>query len=122
MRFTNAVQELREGTRLGIPALFKDNSRNPVEVSPTCGIGQDAGAFIEFPKEAGLAAAALGAAAPPRGDDGTPLAGLRGDMRVIRDCTRGTGQLPASRAAVGRQHPVGGRMGSGPVPQLLQLC
>ncbi len=91
-RFTNAVQELREGTRLGIPALFKDNARNHVEVSPTFGIGQGAGAFTEFPKEAGLAAAALGAAAPPRADAGAPPAGLRGDMRVIRDFTRVMGQ------------------------------
>ncbi|RYD67592.1 MAG: glycoside hydrolase family 3 protein [Sphingomonadales bacterium] len=91
-RFTNAVQELREGTRLGIPALFKDNARNHVEVSPTFGIGQGAGAFTEFPKEAGLAAAALGAAAPPRADVGAPPAGLRGDMGVIRDFTRVMGQ------------------------------
>jgi beta-glucosidase len=62
--FTNAVQEAREATRLGIPALFKDNARNHVETNPLFGISQGAGAFTEFPKEAGLAAAALGQVAP----------------------------------------------------------
>ena len=62
--FTNAVQERLEAGRLGIPALFKDNARNHVEVNPMFGIAAGAGAFTEFPKEAGLAAAALGAGAP----------------------------------------------------------
>ena len=61
--FTNAVQQMREASRLGIPALFKDNARNHLEVNPTFGITQGAGSFTEFPKEAGLAAAALGAGA-----------------------------------------------------------
>ncbi|MCW2365158.1 beta-glucosidase [Sphingobium sp. B7D2B] len=91
-RFTNAVQEMREASRLGIPALFKDNARNHVEVSPTFGIGQGAGAFTEFPKEAGLAAAALGAAAPLSAADGAPPANLRGDMSVIAGFTRFMGQ------------------------------
>lgn len=90
-RYTNAMQELREGTRLGIPALFKDNARNHVETNPLFGISQGAGAFTEFPKEAGLAAAALGVAAPPDRRGTTPTA-LRGDMSVIRDFARVMGQ------------------------------
>ncbi|RIV84122.1 glycoside hydrolase family 3 protein [Aurantiacibacter xanthus] len=90
--FTNAVQELREGTRLGIPALFKDNARNHVEVSPTFGIGQGAGSFTEFPKEAGLAAAMLGAGAPLSASDGMPPANLRPDPEVLRQFTRVMGQ------------------------------
>lgn len=62
--FTNAVQERLEGGLLGIPAIFKDNARNHVEMNPMFGIAVGAGAFIEFPKKAGLAAAALGAGAP----------------------------------------------------------
>jgi beta-glucosidase len=85
--FTNAVQQLREATRLGIPALFKDNARNHVETNPLFGISQGAGLFSEFPKEAGLAAAALGAGAPPTAD-GTVPANLRADTRVIADFAR----------------------------------
>lgn len=58
--FTNAVQELAESQRLGIPVLFKDNARNHYETDPRFGISAGAGAFTEFPKEAGIAAAALG--------------------------------------------------------------
>ncbi len=90
-RYTNAVQQLREASRLGIPALFKDNARNHVETNPLFGISQGAGSFSEFPKEAGLAAAALGAAAPPDAR-GTVPARLRGDMRVIREFARVMGQ------------------------------
>ncbi len=57
----NAVQEMSEATRLGIPALFKSNARNHYEKDPRVGINEAAGAFTEFPKEAGLAAASLGA-------------------------------------------------------------
>ena len=67
--FTNAVQEMSEATRLGIPTIFKSNARNHYEKDPRVGINEAAGAFTEFPKEAGLAAAALGA----------------GDMAPIRD-------------------------------------
>jgi beta-glucosidase len=84
--FTNAVQEKLEGSRLGIPALFKDNARNHVEVNPMFGIAAGAGAFTEFPKEAGLAAAALGAGAPVTADGNIP-ATLKGDMRIIRAFT-----------------------------------
>ena len=58
--FANAVQEKLEGSRLGIPGLFKDNARNHYETDPRFGIGAGSGSFTEFPKEAGLAAAALG--------------------------------------------------------------
>ncbi|MEO5818888.1 MAG: glycoside hydrolase family 3 N-terminal domain-containing protein [Vicinamibacteraceae bacterium] len=58
--FTNAVQALAEGQRLGIPVVFKDNARNHYETDPRFGISAGAGAFTEFPKEAGIAAAVLG--------------------------------------------------------------
>ena len=58
--FTNAVQALAESQRLGIPVLFKDNARNHYETDPRFGISAGAGVFTEFPKEAGIAAAALG--------------------------------------------------------------
>ena len=59
--FTNAVQQLREQTRLGIPALFKSNARNHLDPDPRTGINEASGAFSAFPKEPGIAAAALGA-------------------------------------------------------------
>jgi beta-glucosidase len=58
--FTNAVQALAEQQRFGIPVLFKDNARNHYETDPRFGISAGAGAFTEFPKEAGVAAAVLG--------------------------------------------------------------
>ena len=58
--FTNAVQALAERQRLGIPVVFKDNARNHYETDPRFGISAGAGAFTEFPKEAGIAAAVLG--------------------------------------------------------------
>ncbi|MFD1504175.1 glycoside hydrolase family 3 N-terminal domain-containing protein [Georgenia yuyongxinii] len=58
--FTNAVQEKTEATRLGIPALFKSNARNHIEHDARVGISEAAGAFSAFPKEAGIASAALG--------------------------------------------------------------
>lgn len=54
--FTNAVQELAEATRLGIPVVFKSNARNHYERQARQGINEAAGAFSEWPKEAGLAA------------------------------------------------------------------
>ncbi|KQP47773.1 xylan 1,4-beta-xylosidase [Pseudorhodoferax sp. Leaf274] len=65
----NAVQEMSEATRLGIPAVFKSNARNHYEKDPRVGINEASGAFTEFPKEAGIAAASLGA----------------GDMSIVRD-------------------------------------
>lgn len=58
--FTNAVQALAEAEPLGIPVLFKDNARNHYNNDPRFGISGSAGAFTEFPREAGIAAAALG--------------------------------------------------------------
>lgn len=58
--FHNAVQALAEAEPLGIPVLFKDNQRNHYNNDPRFGISGGAGAFTEFPREAGLAAAALG--------------------------------------------------------------
>jgi beta-glucosidase len=55
-QFTNLVQEIAEGTRLGIPALFKSNARNHYERDARAGINVGAGAFSEWPKEPGLAA------------------------------------------------------------------
>ena len=59
-QFTNAVQQLREATRLGIPAVFKSNARNHIDPDARAGINESAGAFSAFPKEPGIAAAALG--------------------------------------------------------------
>lgn len=55
-QFMNLVQELAEGTRLGIPALFKSNARNHFERDARPGISVAAGSFSEWPKEPGLAA------------------------------------------------------------------
>ena len=55
-QFMNAVQELCESTRLGIPALFKSNPRNHFEENWMGGLDASAGAFSAWPKEAGLAA------------------------------------------------------------------
>ena len=55
-RYTNSIQELGETTRLGIPIVFKSNARNHYERSARAGINSAAGAFSEWPKEAGLAA------------------------------------------------------------------
>src|SRR4030095_4831448 len=58
--FTNAVQELRERTRLGGPGLFQSNWRKYIHPDPRTGINESSGAFSAFPKEPGIAAAALG--------------------------------------------------------------
>ena len=79
--YTNALQELAEKTRLGIPLVFKDNARNHVETDPRQGIGAGSGAFTQFPKEAGLAAAALGEQFLKEGKATT------GDMAVIKTFT-----------------------------------
>ncbi len=81
-RYTNAVQQRLESGRLGIPGLFKDNARNHVETNPMFGIAAGAGSFSEFPKEAGLAAAALGAGAPVSRDGAVPR-NIRGNMSAI---------------------------------------
>lgn len=74
--FTNAIQEMREGTRLGIPALFKSNARNHIDPDARAGINEASGAFSAFPKEAGIAAAALG----------------DGDMSLVRSFARVMGE------------------------------
>ena len=63
-----------EATRLGIPVVFKYNARNHYRNRPALRHHDGAGAFTEFPKEAGLAAAALGGIRKAR----------TGDMSVIR--------------------------------------
>ena len=55
-QFMNAIQELAESTRLGIPPMFKSNSRNHVEFDARAGINEESGAFSSWPKESGLAA------------------------------------------------------------------
>jgi len=84
--YTNALQEMAEKTRLGIPLVFKDNARNHVETDPRQGIGAGSGAFSQFPKEAGLAAAALGEQFLKEGKATT------GDMTVIKSFTEVMGQ------------------------------
>lgn len=77
--FTNSIQELSEATRLGIPALFKSNARNHIDPDARFGINESAGQMSAFPKEAGIAAAALGAQASA-GQQPTD-----GDMSVVED-------------------------------------
>lgn len=54
--YTNNIQALAESTRLGIPVVFKSNARNHYATDALAGINTKAGAFSEWPKEAGLAA------------------------------------------------------------------
>lgn len=81
--WTNTIQEMREATRLGIPAVFKSNARNHIDPDARAGINEAAGAFTTFPKEAGIAAAALGAQSIKTGKPPT-----NGDMSVIRQFAR----------------------------------
>ncbi|MDQ7990988.1 MAG: glycoside hydrolase family 3 N-terminal domain-containing protein [Candidatus Dactylopiibacterium sp.] len=85
-QFANGIQELAEARPLGIPVVFKDNARNHFETDPRFGISAGAGAFTEFPKEAGLAAAALGDEYLKTGKTTT------GDMSVIASFTEVMGQ------------------------------
>lgn len=56
-QWTNALQEVAESSRLGIPVVLASNPRNHVSVNPpTFGITEAAGAFADFPGELGLAA------------------------------------------------------------------
>ena len=77
--FTNSMQELSEATRLGIPVLYKSNARNHIDAQVRVGINEAAGAFSAFPKEAGIAAAALGEQANATGET------TDGDMSVVED-------------------------------------
>ncbi len=84
--FTNGVQALAEGTRLGIPALFKSNARNHFERDARTGINNSSGVMTEFPKEAGIAAAALGEEFRKTGKASV------GDMEVVKQFSRVMGQ------------------------------
>lgn len=77
-QFTNAIQALAEKQPLGIPVVFKDNARNHYNSDPRFGISGEAGAFTQFPREAGLAAAALGEESLKTGKAPTT-----GDMSII---------------------------------------
>lgn len=55
-QFMNAVQEMAENSRLGIPLLFKSNARNHMDFDARAGINVSSGAFSAWPKENGLAA------------------------------------------------------------------
>jgi beta-glucosidase len=79
-RFMNDVQELSEGTRLGIPVLYKSNARNHIDPDARAGINEAAGAMTAFPKEAGIAAAALGDQSRQTGRAPTD-----GDMSLVED-------------------------------------
>lgn len=85
--YMNSVQELSEGTRLGIPVLYKSNARNHIEPTARAGINEAPGAMTAFPKEAGIAAAALGEQSRRTG--ATPTTG---DMSVVRDFAGVMGQ------------------------------
>lgn len=54
--WTNAVQEVAERSRLGIPAVFASNPRNHVALVAQFGVNESAGVFSEWPNELGLAA------------------------------------------------------------------
>ncbi|WP_429931317.1 glycoside hydrolase family 3 N-terminal domain-containing protein [Agrobacterium vitis] len=81
--FSNIIQEMEEGSRLGIPAVFKDNARNHVEADPRFGISAGSGAFTQFPKEAGLAAAALGEESLKTGK--APTTGDMADIKTFAE-------------------------------------
>lgn len=79
-KYMNTIQEMGEATRLGIPMLYKSNARNHIDPDAREGINEASGAFTAFPKEAGIAAAALGEESANTGE--TPTAG---DMSVVED-------------------------------------
>lgn len=86
-RFINSVQAVTEASRLGIPTLFKSNARNHYEKDARVGINEAAGAFTEFPKEAGIASAALGEESLKTGK--TPTTG---DMSIVKTFAETMGQ------------------------------
>lgn len=55
-RWTNAVQEVAEASRLGIPVSFASNPRNHFALVPMFGVSESSGVFSEWPGELGLAA------------------------------------------------------------------
>lgn len=81
-KYMNTIQEMGEATRLGIPMLYKSNARNHIDPDATEGINESSGAMTAFPKEAGIAAAALGAESAETGEAPTT-----GDMSVVKDFT-----------------------------------
>lgn len=87
-QFMNAIQELAENTRLGIPPMFKSNSRNHVEFDARVGINEQSGAFSSWPKESGLAATRdmdlIGAFARTMRQEWTAI-GLRGMYGYMGD-------------------------------------
>ena len=85
-QFTNAIQAMTEATRLGIPALFKSNARNHFERDARSGINNSSGVMTEFPKESGLAAAALGEEFRKTGKAAV------GDMDVIKQFSQVMGE------------------------------
>lgn len=78
--YMNSVQELSESGRMGLPVLYKSNARNHIDPNARAGINESASAFTAFPKEAGIASAALGEEALATGQDPTI-----GDMAVVED-------------------------------------
>lgn len=88
--FMNRVQEMSEATRLGIPVLYKSNARNHIDAQARAGINEASGAFSAFPKEAGIAAAALGEQAKNTGE------ATDGDMSVVEDFAEVMGEEWAS--------------------------
>ncbi|MFK5646252.1 glycoside hydrolase family 3 N-terminal domain-containing protein [Ornithinimicrobium sp. LYQ121] len=88
--FMNRMQARSEGTRLGVPLLYKSNARNHIDPDARAGINESAGAFTAFPKEAGIAAAALGAQAAA-GEEPTT-----GDLSVVEDFAEVMGEEWAS--------------------------
>jgi beta-glucosidase len=77
--YMNTIQQLGEETRLGIPMLYKSNARNHDDPDARAGINESAGAFSAFPKEGGIAAAALGEESLKTGKAPTT-----GDMSIVQ--------------------------------------
>lgn len=86
-KFINSVQAVTEASRLGIPTIFKSNARNHYEKDARVGINEAAGAFTEFPKEAGIASAALGEESLKTGKEPTT-----GDMSIVKTFAETMGQ------------------------------
>ncbi len=82
----NTIQAMTQATRLGIPALFKSNARNHFERDARTGINNSSGVMTEFPKEAGIAAAALGEEFRNKGTTTV------GDMAVVEQFSRVMGE------------------------------
>lgn len=56
VEWTDAVQEVAEKSRLGIPVVFASNPRNHVALVAQFGVNESSGVFSEWPAEIGLAA------------------------------------------------------------------